>query len=92
MAVGLGGGAVGVEFHRLEVAVERHAHVALLAVGIAAQVVGHGERFAARCLVLDNFIGGRECLFSLAAGEHIFDFLYGFHLDSILWGKITPSS
>ena len=92
MTIGLGGGAVGVEFHRLKVAVERHAHVALLAVGITAQVIGHGERLAVGGLVLDDFISSAESLNSLTAGEHIFNFLYRFHLDSILWGKITPSS
>ena len=42
VAVGFGGRAVGVKFHGFEVTVERHAHVAVLTVGVAAQVLGVG--------------------------------------------------
>ena len=79
MAVGFGGRAVGVELHGLEVAVECQADVALLTVGIATQVVGFGKRFAVGALAVDNLAHGIQGFLSLAAGQHILDFLYGFH-------------
>ena len=87
MTVSLSGGAVGVKFHGFEVAVERHADVTVLAVGVAAQVVGIGECLAVYTLALDDFAHGIEGFLSLAAGQHLLDFLYGFHLVSCFIGQ-----
>ena len=87
VAVSLGGGAVGVEFHGFEVTVERHTHIAVLAIGVATQVVGVGERLFGYTCAFNDFVGGIEGGFSLAAREHIFDFLNGFHLVTCFIGQ-----
>lgn len=80
MAVGLGSGPVRVKIHRLKVTVECHAHVAVLAIGVAPQIVCIGQSLFRDAFALNNLVCGTERLFSLAAREHVFYFLYGFHL------------
>lgn len=79
MTIGLGGRAVRIQLHRFEITVKGHADIALLMIGIPAQIIGSSQRLTRRSTASDHLVQCIDGLLSLTSGQHVFNFLYGFH-------------